>query len=145
GRDGLSARRMAVLETLRAPSLCRHVRRELLRNAWLNFTPDIPTTACHQRNYVERYSRFNRDKLRCYGPVWSGSSAIANPSPITSSLRAKANDRCWPTRSDVMATICIPSSTATLNVIPYQRRAAHAGQCGVEVEGGRVPTSDWML
>jgi hypothetical protein len=31
------------------------------------------------------------------------------------------------------------------NLIPYQRRAKHAGQCGVEVEGGRVPTSDWML
>jgi hypothetical protein len=31
------------------------------------------------------------------------------------------------------------------NLIPYQRRALHAGQCGVEVEGGRVPTPDWML
>ena len=31
------------------------------------------------------------------------------------------------------------------NVIPYQRRALNAGKCGVEVEGGRVPTSDWML
>ena len=31
------------------------------------------------------------------------------------------------------------------NLIPYQRRAKHAGQCGVEVEGGRVPTRDWLL
>src|SRR5215510_9408414 len=31
------------------------------------------------------------------------------------------------------------------NLIPYQRRALNAGQCGVEVEGGRVPTSDWIL
>src|SRR5712691_3981050 len=31
------------------------------------------------------------------------------------------------------------------NLVPYQRRAQHAGQCGVEVEGGRVPPSDWML
>src|SRR3989454_9995475 len=31
------------------------------------------------------------------------------------------------------------------NLIPYQRRALNAGQCGVEVEGGRVPTPDWML
>jgi len=30
-------------------------------------------------------------------------------------------------------------------LIPYQRRALNAGQCGVEVEGGRIPTSDWML
>jgi hypothetical protein len=31
------------------------------------------------------------------------------------------------------------------NLIPYQRRAKNAGLCGVEVEGARVPTSDWML
>ena len=31
------------------------------------------------------------------------------------------------------------------NLIPYQRRALNAGKCGMEVEGGRVPTSDWML
>jgi len=31
------------------------------------------------------------------------------------------------------------------NLIPYQRRAKHAGQCGVEVEGGKVPTRDWFL
>src|SRR5215470_6955052 len=31
------------------------------------------------------------------------------------------------------------------NLIPYQRRAKHAGQCGIEVEGGTVPTRDWFL
>jgi hypothetical protein len=31
------------------------------------------------------------------------------------------------------------------NLVPYQRRAQHAGQCGLEVEGGRVPTHDWFL
>jgi hypothetical protein len=30
------------------------------------------------------------------------------------------------------------------NLIPYQQRAIHGGQCGVEVEGGHLPTSDWM-
>src|SRR2546426_10242598 len=60
GRDGLSARRMAVLCTFRAPSLCRHVHCELLRNALLDLTPIIPATACHQRNYVETYSRYKR-------------------------------------------------------------------------------------
>ena len=39
GRNGLSARRRAVLWTLRASSLGRHVRRVLMRNAWLDFTP----------------------------------------------------------------------------------------------------------
>jgi len=29
------------------------------------------------------------------------------------------------------------------NLIPDQRRAKNAGLYGVEVEGGRVPTSDW--
>ena len=31
------------------------------------------------------------------------------------------------------------------NLVSYQRRAQHTGQCGVEVEGGRLPTADWML
>ena len=31
------------------------------------------------------------------------------------------------------------------SLVPYQRRAQHAGQCGVEVEGGHVPTRDWFL
>jgi len=39
GRNGLRARRMAVLSTFREPSLCRHVHRELLRSAWLDVTP----------------------------------------------------------------------------------------------------------
>jgi hypothetical protein len=30
-------------------------------------------------------------------------------------------------------------------LMPYQRCAKHAGQCGVEVEGGKVPTRDWLL
>ena len=31
------------------------------------------------------------------------------------------------------------------NLVPYQRRAQHAGQWGVEVEGGTGPTRDWCL
>src|SRR5467141_3474417 len=58
GRNGLSTRRMAVLSTFRAPSLCRHVHREFMRSVVLDLAPVIPATACHQRNDVERYSRF---------------------------------------------------------------------------------------
>jgi len=36
--------------------------REFMRNALLAFTPIIPATACHQRNYFETYSR---SKLVC--------------------------------------------------------------------------------
>ena len=59
GRHGLIAWRMAVLSTFREPSLCRPVHRELLRSAVLDVTPIIAATTCHQRNYVERYSRYN--------------------------------------------------------------------------------------
>ena len=31
------------------------------------------------------------------------------------------------------------------NLIPYQCRALHAGQCGVEVEGGQLPIHDGRL
>jgi hypothetical protein len=58
GRDALSARRMAVLWTFREPSLGCHVCRGFMRNALLDFTPIIPATACHQRNYVATYSRY---------------------------------------------------------------------------------------
>ena len=33
-----------------------------MRSALLDLTPIIPATACHQRNYVERYSRFIDDQ-----------------------------------------------------------------------------------
>ena len=45
GRDGLSARRMAVFWTFRKPSLCRQVHREFMRNALLDVTPIVPATA----------------------------------------------------------------------------------------------------
>ena len=38
-RYGLSARRMVVLGTFRAPSLCRRVHRAFMRNALLDYTP----------------------------------------------------------------------------------------------------------
>jgi hypothetical protein len=31
------------------------------------------------------------------------------------------------------------------NLVPYQRRAQHAGRCGVEMEGGILPTRDWLF
>ena len=39
GHNELNARRMAVLETLRASSLCCHVHRELMRSRLLDLTP----------------------------------------------------------------------------------------------------------
>ena len=63
GGNGLSARRMAVWWTFRASSLCRHVHRELRRSGLLELTPIIHATACHQSNYVERYSRYRHSSL----------------------------------------------------------------------------------
>ena len=63
GGNGLNARQMAVLSTFREPALCRHVHRELLRSALPDLTPIISATACHQRNYVARYSRFIIERL----------------------------------------------------------------------------------
>src|SRR5262249_47557179 len=64
GRNGLIAWRIAAWWTFRAPSLGRHVHRALLRSGLLDVTPIIAATACHQRNYVERYSRFT-------GSLWA--------------------------------------------------------------------------
>jgi hypothetical protein len=40
---------------------------------------------------------------------------------------------------------CLQGRAHLYNLVPYQRRAQHAGQCGVEVEGGTLPTRDWFL
>jgi hypothetical protein len=56
-RDGLSVLLMAVLWTFRRPSMCRPMPRPFMRNALLDVTPIVPATACHQRNYIETYSR----------------------------------------------------------------------------------------
>ncbi len=39
----------------------------------------------------------------------------------------------------------LTSLAALYNLVPYQRRAKNAGKCGVEVEGGHVPSNDWFL
>jgi len=64
-RNGLNAWRMAVLSTFREPSLGHHVHRESLRSVVLDLTPIIAATACHQRNYVDRYSRYMRSSGIC--------------------------------------------------------------------------------
>src|SRR5262252_1422795 len=46
-----------VVYVFASPSLCCHVHRELMRSALLDLILIIPAAACHQRNYVERYSR----------------------------------------------------------------------------------------
>ena len=56
-RDGLSALLREGLWTFRKSSMCRHMHRELTRNALLDVTIIILTTTCRQRNYSMAYSR----------------------------------------------------------------------------------------
>ena len=59
-RDGLSALLMEVWCPFRRSSVCRHVHRELMRNALRDLLTIVPTNACWQRDYVGAYSRFMR-------------------------------------------------------------------------------------
>jgi hypothetical protein len=84
GRNGLSARQMAVWYTFCAPSLCRHAHRECMRSAVRDVIPTISATACHQRNDVERYSR-------CTQGLSSGklaTSSVSSCSPMSVVLPA---------------------------------------------------------
>ena len=59
-RDGLSVMWVAVLCPFCKPSMGRSVHHECMRNTLRNLPPIIPATACHERNYVETYSRSMR-------------------------------------------------------------------------------------
>jgi hypothetical protein len=58
--DGRSVLLMAVFCPFRRPSMCRSVHRQLMRNELLDLATIIPATPCHQRIYVEAYSRSMR-------------------------------------------------------------------------------------
>jgi hypothetical protein len=55
--EGLHVRRMTGWWTFRRPCMGRPVRRQFLRNEWLDVTAIVPATAYHRRSYAERYSR----------------------------------------------------------------------------------------
>jgi len=40
---------------------------------------------------------------------------------------------------------CLRGRAHLYNLVPSQRRAQHAGCCGVAVEGATIPTRDWFL
>ena len=68
--EGLRARRMTVLWTVRRLFVGRPVRRQLMRNALLDLATIMPATVYHSRSYAERYSRCRRmsdaDRPRLY-------------------------------------------------------------------------------
>ena len=61
-RYGLSVLLLEAFLTLGVSSICRQVQRQLMRNALPDLTTIVPATACHQRNYVETYSRYKRER-----------------------------------------------------------------------------------
>jgi hypothetical protein len=73
--------------------------------------------------------------------------------PVTSTLRDRAHNAI--DRQLLMMKgfhhpagsqqACLRGLAHLSHLVPYQRRAQHAGRCGVEVEGGTVPTRDWFL
>jgi len=143
--DGLSVLWIAALCPFWRPCIGRPVHRELMRNELCNLTTIVPATACHQRNYVKPYSRYKK-------AGWY--TVLADPRmPATSTLLDQAHNAIE-RKLFAMKGFHHPggSQRAFLtglahlyNLVPYQRRAQHAGQCGVEVEGGPVPTRDWLL
>ena len=67
-----------------------------------------------------------------HAPFWS--SGRRSDPPTDCNHHAKGNQQVF-----------LTGLAHLYNLVPYQRRAQHAGQCGVEVEGGTVPTRDWFL
>jgi len=73
--------------------------------------------------------------------------------PVTSTLRDQAHNAIDRKRFAIKGVYHPHGSQQAFligpahldNLVPSQRRAQYAGQCGVEVEGGRVPTADWFL
>ena len=111
-----------------------------------HFTDHVATTAGERNG--ERVRRWFQEKKAGWYAV------LADPQmPVTSTLLDQAHNAI-DRKLFMMKAFHHPhgSQQAFLtglahlyNLVPYQRRAQHAGQCGVEVEGGRVPTADWML
>ena len=62
-RYGLNVLLMEGLCPCHRPAMCHHVHREFLRTALLDLTTVVPATACHQRDYVEPYSRSTIEAL----------------------------------------------------------------------------------
>jgi len=111
-----------------------------------HFVDHVATTAGTANG--ERVRRWFREKKAGWYAV------LADPQmPVTSTLLDQAHNAIE-RKLFMMKGFHHPSGSQQAfltglahlyNLIPYQRRAQHAGQCGVEVEGGHVPTADWFL
>ena len=111
-----------------------------------HFTDHVATTAGERNG--ERVRRWFQEKKAGWYAV------LADPQmPVTSTLLDQAHNAI-DRKLFMMKAFHHPYGSQRpfltglahlYNLVPYQCRAQHAGQCGVEVAGGRVPTADWML
>ena len=124
----------------------KHLRVFALGQRLRHFADRVTTPAGTANG--ERVRRWFREKKAGWYTV------LADPQmPVTSTLLDQAHNAINRKLFAMKGFHHPPGSQAAFltglahlyNLIPYQRRALNAGKCGVEVEGGRVPTSDWML
>jgi len=124
----------------------KHLRVFALGQRLRHFVDHVTTTAGAANG--ERVRRWCQDKKASWYAV------LEDPQmPVTSALLDQAHNAIE-RKLFMMKAFHHPdgSQQAFLtglahlyNLVPYQRRAQHAGRCGVEVEGGRIPTRDWFL
>jgi hypothetical protein len=69
----------------------------------------------------------------------------SDPEPFRAALRRVTVVDRYCTMKSRLSPTQKGQKSSLYNVVPYQRRATHAGQCGVEVDGGGLPTTDWLL
>src|SRR5246127_4324554 len=111
-----------------------------------HFVDDVTTTAGAANG--ERVRRWFQDKKAGWYTV------LADPQmPATSTLLDQAHNamerKLFAMKGfhhpDGSQQAFLTRVAPPFHPIPFQQRAKNAGLCGVEVEGGRVPTTDWML
>ena len=73
-----------------------------MRSALLDLTPVIPVTACHQRNYVETYSRYSALKLKLRQPAAHGRRWQQR----TPAIAAGLTDHIW--SLEELLSYCLP-------------------------------------
>jgi hypothetical protein len=124
----------------------KHLRVFALGQRLRHFADHVAATAGPANG--ERVRRWFRDKKAGWYTV------LADPQmPVTSTLLDQAHNAI-DRKLFMMKGFHHPGGSQQAfvtglahlyNLVPYQRRAIHAGQCGVEVEGGTVPTGNWFL
>src|SRR5262249_6588317 len=167
GRNGMSVWRMAVLWTFRAPALCRHVHRELLRRVLRDVTPIRVATAYHQRNDVERYSRVRHGVERvpsapgacphvaclrhrggvvrlsaAHGPGSQGGGGVSSSAAIALAS-SSVSTRAMKASNSSRVAQCTAWPDSTCSTRPNSRSCASGAAACTCTTNARCPGSGW--